>query len=89
MSTPAAAESWPPCPFQAGHSYRVRRSFTALRDVFKEGEVLVFESCAWSRYDGITGYFFSKPGQVGTRAWDLPDELDFGSWREFFEEIPS
>lgn len=88
MSTPAA-ESWPPCPFKPGRSYRVRKDFTALRDVFKEGEILVFARCAWSRYDGISGYFFSMPGQEGTRAWDIPDEQDSGIWKEFFQEMPA
>ena len=48
-----------PCPFVKGRRYKVRQNFKALRSEFQAGEVLIFESRAWSRYDGITGYFLA------------------------------
>ena len=78
-----------PCPFVKGRRYRVRQDFKALRSHFHAGDVLVFESRAWSRYDGITGYFFSREAGGGA-AWDVPDEdegTELPKWRELFEEL--
>lgn len=75
-------------PFFVGREYRVRHSFQALRDRFVEGEILIFDSSGWSRYDGITGYFFRSPDQPGLRLWDIYDDEDVGVWKEHFEEMP-
>ncbi|MDI1310766.1 hypothetical protein [Prosthecobacter sp.] len=75
------------CPFIIGKSYRVRSAFKALRDSFVADEVLLFDSFAWSRYDGITGYFFRQPGCETVRIWDLGDDEDILVWRELFEEL--
>lgn len=75
-------------PFTIGRSYRVLRSFGALRDSFTAGEVLTYDSKAWSRYDGITGYFFQQEGREDLRVWDLDDDADVMVWKELFEEIP-
>ncbi|MBN8418184.1 MAG: hypothetical protein J0L73_04650 [Verrucomicrobia bacterium] len=76
-------------PFKRGRAYRVRHSFAALRDSFTAGEVLIFDSSAWSRYDGITGFFFTQPRRQGGRVWDLADDADVESWRQLFEEMPA
>ncbi len=78
---------WRESPFVTGRRYRVRRSFEALRDTFQGGEVLTYERDAYSRYDGLTGYFFSQPGSDRLRAWDISDDQDLETWRQFFEEI--
>lgn len=75
-------------PFIPGRHYRVRETFKALRDSFVAGEVLIFDSQAWSRYDGITGFFFRQPGHAGLRVWDMADEEDISVWETFFEELP-
>jgi len=77
------------CPFRRGQAYRVRCDFSALRDRFREGEILVYESLAYSRYDGIMGYFFRQEGRPEIRIWDLEDEKPISVWRDFFEEVPS
>lgn len=76
------------CPFTIGKRYRVRHAFTALRDSFVADEVLLFDSFAWSRYDGITGYFFRQPEREIMRVWDIGDDEDVLVWRELFEELP-
>ncbi|MDB6003908.1 MAG: hypothetical protein JWR15_895 [Prosthecobacter sp.] len=76
------------CPFTIGKLYRVRRAFTALRDSFIADEVLLFDSYAWSRYDGISGYFFRQPEREALRVWDVPDEENILVWKELFEELP-
>ena len=35
-------------PFAVGQRYRVLKDFKALRDAFLAGEVLIYESTAWS-----------------------------------------
>jgi len=73
--------------FQRGHHYRVRRSFTALRDAFAEGELLIYESSAYSYYDGITGYFFKLAGHAESRWWDVYDDQPGDLWLELFEAV--
>ncbi|MDB6119813.1 MAG: hypothetical protein JWO08_3594 [Verrucomicrobiaceae bacterium] len=87
-SPPQAPGPYDGCLFIIGRQYSARRSFTALRDSFVEGEGLVFHSSAWSRYDGITGYFFCQPGLETLRVWDIGDDEDLLVWRELFEEVP-
>ncbi|TDU31950.1 hypothetical protein DFR24_1334 [Panacagrimonas perspica] len=72
---------------QVGRYYRVRRSFDAMRDNFVEGELLIYESSAYSRYDGIAGYFFKQVDQVGSRWWDVPDDQPADLWLELFEAM--
>lgn len=76
-------------PFTPGRHYSVRADFKALRDSFVAGEVLVFDSQAWSRYDGIIGYFFRQDGCEGLRVWDIADEDNVSVWKTLFEEVPS
>lgn len=73
--------------FKIGSHYRVRRSFTALRDSFVEGELLMYESKAYSRYDGITGYFFQQVDGPGMRWWDVYDDQPGDLWLELFEAV--
>ena len=84
---PVEIRPWRECPFTRGKHYRVRQSFAALRDSFTVGEVLTFDSDAWSRYDGITGYFFRQRGRETLRVWDIDDDADLQIWRELFEEL--
>lgn len=76
------------CPFTIGKRYRVRHAFTALRDSFLADEILQFDSSAWSRYDGITGYFFRQPEREALRVWDIADDENILAWKELFEELP-
>lgn len=85
---PGEIPPWRECPFEPGRAYRVRRSFVALRDSFTAGEVLTFDSDAWSRYHGITGYFFRQSGGGSLRVWDLEDDADVQDWRLFFDPLP-
>lgn len=73
-------------PFTVGKSYRVRRSFSAMRDDFREGEVLKFNERAYSRYDGIAGYFFTDENET-IRSWDVRDEDSVDVWSELFEAL--
>lgn len=75
-------------PFTQGRRYRVRADFKALRDTFAAGEVMVFDSQAWSRYDGVTGYFFRQDGCERLRVWDMADEENASVWKTLFEEEP-
>ncbi len=81
------SESSTEYPFRKGARYRVKRSFTALRDIFEEGEEMTYDSTAWSRYDGITGYFFSQPGQERLRMWDIYDDESVEIWKDLFEAM--
>ena len=71
----------------AGNSYKVRRDFKSLRDNFRSGEIMKYEGDAYSRYDCVTGYFFSQPKSKNGRVWDVHDSENLGSWKELFEEI--
>ena len=86
-TTPKEIRPWRTCPFRVGARYRVRGSFATLRASFIAGEILVFDSDAWSRYDGITGYSFSGAGVEGLRTWDISDDEDLEIWRLHFEEL--
>jgi hypothetical protein len=79
--------SWRQSTFVAGHRYRVRRDFNALRDSFVADEELTYDRDAYSRYDGYTGYFFTQSETGQLRSWDISDEDDLAVWRELFEEI--
>ena len=85
---PVEIRPWRDCPFTRGRRYRVRQSFVALRDSFTTADILTFDSDAWSRRDGITGYFFHQPGRETLRVWDIDDDADILVWRELFEELP-
>ena len=74
-------------PFQVGHRYVVKCDFTALRDRFVRGTVLTYSSSAWSRYDGITGYFFLDE-EARSRVWDIEDGADLSGWVDFFDPLP-
>ena len=79
-------DGWRESPFIVGRQYRALKNFQALRDTFLVGETLTFVSSAYSRYDGMTGYFFSDDaGRV--RAWDINDEADLESYRDLFAEF--
>ena len=74
------------CPFEKKKPYRIRKTFTSLRDSFSEGETLTFDYDSWSHYDGITGYFF-KDANNNDRVWDIYDEEDIEIWEEYFEPL--
>ncbi|HEY7370768.1 MAG TPA: hypothetical protein VIF57_01225 [Polyangia bacterium] len=82
------SEGWRQSPFVVGKTYRVLRTFQAMRDAFTAGEILVYRSCGWSRYDGVTGYFFQAPHETLFRAWDVRDEEDLSVWTTLFEPLP-
>ena len=88
MSTaPVEIRPWRECPFTRGRRYRVRQSFRALRDSFTAGDVLTFDSDAWSGYDGITGYFFRESDRDTLRAWDI-QQAGYGlECHDGFEEV--
>ena len=88
MNPPSPVSGYDGRPFHIGRQYRVRKDFRALRDTFRAGEVLSFDSAAWSRYDGITGYFFTQEGREGLRLWDIDDDVDVSCWVEFFDLLP-
>lgn len=56
-----------------------------MRDHFSEGEILSYRYGAWSRYDGIRGFFFATVGMDDMRMWDLPDDESIAMWTTFFE----
>jgi hypothetical protein len=74
-------------PFKVGRRYRVLRSFRAMRDAFSAGEILVFKSEGYSRYDEAAGYFFEALDDPRTRAWDVRDDEDLSIWKTLFEEV--
>ena len=49
---------------------------------------MTFDSDAWSRYDGITGYCFRQAGRETLRVWEIDDDTDIQIWQELFEELP-
>jgi len=49
---------------------------------------MTFDSDAWSRYHGITGYAFRQSGKKTFRVWDIDDDADIQIWRDLFEELP-
>jgi hypothetical protein len=88
-SKPAPVTSthgWRPCPFVVGKRYRCLKSFEAFRDTFSEGDLLTFVNTAYSRYDGMTGYFFSDSGGRA-RSWDVHDDDDLGVHQQLFDEV--
>jgi hypothetical protein len=62
------------------------KTFTPMRGSFEEGDVLTFDKDTYSRYDGMTGYFFQDGAGVG-RVWDVRDEDAIESWKNLFEEV--
>jgi len=54
--------------------------------MFAAGELLTFVRDAWSRYDGMTGYFFLDIAGCD-RRWDISDEDDIGRWDQLFEFV--
>jgi hypothetical protein len=84
---PVEIRPWRKSPFTVGRRYRVRRDFESLRDSFRAGEVLTYDSDAWSRYHEYTVYAFSQPGAHELRVWDIRDDDELDIWRELFEEI--
>ncbi len=73
-------------PFEAGRSYRVKKSFSAMRDDFREGEVLKYKKRTYSRYDGVAGHFFID-GKDSIKSWDVRDEDSVEVWSELFEAL--
>jgi hypothetical protein len=59
--------------FRSGCEYSVKTTFEALRSSFAQGEVLIFTSDAYSRYDSCTGFFFYDPLTGEVKAWDVHD----------------
>jgi hypothetical protein len=84
---PGDGSGWRVSPFKEGKSYRVLKDFQAMRGAFRAGELLVYRSAGWSRYDGVTGFFFEPPSDAGTRVWDVRDEEDLSMGKQLFEEV--
>ena len=57
-----------------------------MRDEFRSGEILRYTGSAYSRYDGITGYFFTDEQEMG-RSWDVGDEDSVEVSVELFEAL--
>jgi hypothetical protein len=74
-------------PFEAGACYEVVASFEALRDRFVEGERMWYFRSAYSRFDGMHGFFFRQPGWK-VRSWDvsLLDEAR-SEWQARFRRV--
>ena len=66
--------TWRKDPFKTGQNYRVRKTFKAFRDTFKEGEVLRYRTSAYSHYDGMSGFFFDDESGKN-RSWDIHDDV--------------
>ena len=62
------------------------KSFSAFRDKFREGEILVYENSAYSHYHGFSGFFF-KDQENKIRSWDLDDSESLEVWTDYFKEI--
>jgi hypothetical protein len=77
---------WRECPFRRGAKYRVLKTFTPMRGAFGTGELLTFDTDTYSRYDGMTGYFFHDTAGIG-RVWDVRDEDDIDRWKNIFVEV--
>lgn len=72
-------------PFEFGVSLRVLRDFEAMRARFAADELLVCWQVAYSRYDGVTGYFFrTHEAPDAVRSYDVADG-DAPRWAEHFE----
>jgi hypothetical protein len=81
---PVEIRPWRDCPFEIGATYRVLKYFVAFDDAFEAGELLVFVRDAYSRYDGMTGYFF-RDASGRYRRWDIADDDDLSRWKNIFE----
>ena len=75
------------CPFKKGHEYRIKRDFVSLRDSFKKNEIVVFNYCAHSTYDGYHGFFFDVPNSGRLLTWDLPYNEDIEIWKDYFKAV--
>lgn len=60
--------------FFKGAHYQVRRPIQSEGFTFEQGEEVVFESEAWSRYDGATSYVFQSVHNRETKVWMLDDD---------------
>jgi hypothetical protein len=73
--------------FKVGRSYRVLRAFQSGMDEFVPGEVLVFQSVSYSRYDESSAFLFRAAVGGELKTWFLYDaDLDNGA--ELFVEVP-
>jgi hypothetical protein len=67
-------KTWRKHPFVIGKSYRVLSDFQSAGWTFSLGEVLRYAGNAYSRYDGVTGFFFhDASGNV--RSVTLADDF--------------
>ena len=87
MNHGAMPQTWRTDPFHPGRSYRVRKTFTAFRDSFQEGEVLVYWKNAYSIYDNMSGFFFIDAAKK-YRSWDIHDGERLEAWQNLFELLP-
>ena len=65
----------------------MRTDFKSVLDAFKKGEVIIFESADYSRYDSATIYTFQSDDTGDRKQWFLSDEQASDVWKTFFEEI--
>jgi hypothetical protein len=68
--------------FEVGRRYRVLESFKSATSAFVAGEILVFQSAEYSRYDSNTGFIF-KTENGETKAVGLSDSAEDMSEQRF------
>lgn len=73
--------------FEVGRRFRVIKAFVNLGDSVSIGDVLIFKSIAYSRYDCAYGYFFMIERNGKETCWLNYDDDQPEVWRDFFEEI--
>lgn len=79
-------KAWRKCSFKKGEKYKVNEHTHSLRDRFRKGEVLIFQTDIYSRYDGMTGYVFVD--EWGTqKVFDITDDEDFETANKLFTQI--
>jgi hypothetical protein len=80
--------TWRSDPFKPGATYRVRKTFKPPMDLpFVEGDLMKYESNAYSAYHSMTGFSF-KDDKGKSRCWDIHDDDSLEIWSELFEQIP-
>lgn len=63
-----------PCPFQVGQRFRVRHDYSFLNHVFRAGEEVVFNDCAYDAKAGVTRYWFRRVESGDTTVWHFFDD---------------
>lgn len=66
--------------------YKVKKDFKALRNDFKENDIVVFDSMAYSHYDNMTGFFFKHCETGDVVVWDIHDKENIMIWKQYFKK---